>query len=282
MFVTEKFQQFHAELVKLQERLRDGNAAFDFDAPADVRGAGLSASAAWRRILSILERQEQDAVRQGGDLGLEIYKRAQYAMAALADEIFLNMDWPGRDAWRQNLVEAKLFGTHRAGEELFERIDALLRDRDTGQAEIARVYLSVLALGFQGKYRGRPDAEQEIEVIRRRLYRFVFGRDPRVVRGREAVAPQAYMGMIERPRVELPHLKPWIWAIVLVTLVWAVGQHLIWQHTVEHIDPLVERILEPSMSADPDESPATTTPATAPAATTPAATAPAATTEARR
>jgi type VI secretion system protein ImpK len=281
MFVTEKFQQFHAELCRLQERLREGNAAFDFDAPADTRGAGLSASAAWRRILNILERQEQDAVRQGGDLGLEIYKRAQYAMAALADEIFLNLDWPGRDAWRQNLVEAKLFDTHRAGEELFERIDDLLRDRDSGQAEIARVYLSVLALGFQGKYRGRPDAEQEIEVIRRRLYRFIFGRDPRVVRGREAVVPQTYMGMVERPRVELPHLKPWIWAIVLVTLVWAVGQHLIWQHTVEHIDPLVERILEPGMSAEPE--PPATTPATiTPATITPAtATAPA-TTEARR
>ena len=242
MFVTEKFQQFHAELVRLQERLREGSGAFDFDTPADAR---LSASAAWRRILNVLERQEQDAVRQGGDLGLEIYKRAQYAMAALADEIFLTMDWPGRDAWRQNLVEAKLFGTHRAGEDMFERIDELLRDRDSGQNEIARIYLSVLALGFQGKYRGRADAEQEIEVIRRRLYRFIFGRDPRVVRGREAIAPQTYMGTIERPRVELPYLKPWIWAIVLVTLVWLTGQHLIWQHTVSQIAPLVDRILEP-------------------------------------
>ena len=251
MFVTEKFQQFHAELVRLQERLREGSAAFDYDAPADVRAAGLSATAAWRRILNILERQEQDAVRQGGDLGLEIYKRAQYAMAALADEIFLHIDWPGREAWRQNLVEAKLFGSHRAGEELFERIDDLLRDRDSGKNELARIYLSVLALGFQGKYRGRPDAEAEIEVVRRRLYRFIFGRDPRVVRGREAVAPQTYMGTMDRPRVELPHLKPWIWAIVLVVLVWLTGQHVIWEHTKQQIDPLVQRILEPNVAAIP-------------------------------
>jgi type VI secretion system protein ImpK len=257
MFVTEKFQQFHVELVRLQERLREGSAAFDFDAPADVRGAALSASAAWRRILNVLERQEQDAVRQGGDLGLEIYKRAQYAMAAYADEVFLHMDWPGRDAWRQNLVEAKLFNAHRAGEELFERIDQLLRDRDAGQIELARIYLSILALGFQGKYRGRPDAEGEIEVIRRRLYRFIYGRDPRVVRGREAVAPQTYMGMIDRPRVELPHLRPWIWAIVLVLIVWITGQHIIWRHTREQIEPLVQRILEPSTV--PAAAPGTTT-----------------------
>ena len=256
MFVTEKFQQFHTELLRLQERLREGNMAFD-DAPADARGAALTASAAWRRILNVLERQEQEAIRQGGDLGLELYKRAQYAMAALADEVFLNLDWPGREAWRQNLVEAKLYGTHRAGEELFERIDDLLRDRDNGQSELARVYLSVLALGFQGKYRGRPDAEAEIEVIRRRLYRFIFGRDPKVVRGREAVAPQAYMGTIERPRVELPHLKPWIWAIVLIVVVFAATQHVIWIQLKSQLSPYVDRIL------DPYAAPATPTASTA-------------------
>lgn len=243
MFVTEKFQQFHTELLRLQERLREGHA-FD-DTPADARGAALSASAAWRRILNVLERQEQEAIRHGGDLGLELYKRAQYAMAALADEVFLNLDWPGRDAWRQNLVEAKLYGSHRAGEELFERIDDLLRDRDSGHNEIARVYLSVLALGFQGKYRGRADAESELEVIRRRLYRFIFGRDPKVVRGREAVAPQAYMGTIERPRVELPHLKPWIWAIVLIVVVFAATQHVIWIQLKSEVSPYVDRILDP-------------------------------------
>jgi type VI secretion system protein ImpK len=251
MFVTEKFQQFHTELMRLQERLRDGSIAYDAEQPADARSAVLSASAAWRRIVAILERQEQEAVRHGGDLALQVYKRAQYAMAALADEIFLNLDWAGREAWRQNLVEAKLFGTHRAGEELFERIDDLLRDRDAGQAEIARIYLSALALGFQGKYRGRPDVEHELEVIRRRLYRFIFNSDPRVVRGREAVVPQAYMSTIERPRVELPHLKPWIWAMVLITIVWAAGQHLIWLHAAKDVVPLVDRILDPQSARGP-------------------------------
>jgi type VI secretion system protein ImpK len=229
MFVTEKFQQFHTELMRLQERLREGNFAYDADQPADARNAVLSASAAWRRIVSVLERQEQEAIRQGGDLGLELYKRAQYAMAALADEVFLNL----------------------AGEELFERIHDLLHNRDAGQNELARIYLSVLALGFQGRYRGRADAHAELEVIRRRLYHFIYGRDPRVVRGREALVPQAYMGTIERPRVELPYLKPWIWAIALLTLLWIGGQHLIWMNAVKEISPLVERILDPAVGTQP-------------------------------
>jgi type VI secretion system protein ImpK len=243
MFVTEKFQQFHAELVRLQERLRGGDL-FDADS-AEPRGAALSTSATWRRVLSILERQEAEAVRQGGVLAVEHYKRGQYAMAALADEIFLNLDWPGREAWRQNLVEAKLFGTHRAGETMFEKIDELLRDRDSGSgnAEIARVFLSVLALGFQGKFRGRPDGEQEVETIRRRLYRFVYGHDPRIVRGREVLVPQTYAPTLQRPRVELPYLKPWIWALAAITVLWLVGSHLIWTRAVTQISPLVDKIL---------------------------------------
>ncbi|MEO8381188.1 MAG: DotU family type IV/VI secretion system protein [Acidobacteriota bacterium] len=256
MFVTEKFQQFHTELMRLEERLREGGLSFDAEAVADARSTtGLTPSAAWRRVVAVLERQETEAVRQGGDLALELYKRAQYAMAALADEVFLHLDWHGREAWRQNLIEAKLFDSHRAGEELFERIDDLLRERDAGLTELARVYLSVLALGFQGKYRGRPDAEQELEVIRRRLYRFIFGRDPRVVRGRESLVPQAYATTLERPRVELPHLKPWIWAIALVTVVWIAGSHLIWRNAVSEIGPLVDRILNLHSSHD---GPATT------------------------
>lgn len=252
MFVTEKFQQFHAELMRLQERLRGGDM-FDADA-AEPRGAAvLSTSATWRRVISTLERHESEAMRQGGALAVEHYKRAQYAMAALADEIFLNLDWPGREAWRQNLIEAKLFGTHRAGEEMFERIDELLRDRDgtSGNAEIARVFISVLALGFQGRLRGRPDAEQEIETIRRRLYRFVYNHDPRVVRGREAVVPQTYAPTLNRPRVELPYLKPWIWAIVAITALWIGGSHLIWTRAVTEISPLVDRILGTTPAAAP-------------------------------
>jgi type VI secretion system protein ImpK len=260
MFVTEKFQQFHTELMRLEERLREGGIAFDAEAPIEARSApGLTPSAAWRRVVAVLERQETEAVREGGDLALELYKRAQYAMAALADEVFLHLDWHGREAWRQNLIEAKLSDSHRAGEALFERIDDLLRDRDAAQIELARVYLSVLALGFQGKYRGRPDAEQELEVIRRRLYRFIFGRDPRVVRGRESLVPQAYATTLERPRVELPHLKPWIWAIVLVTIVWLAGSHLIWRHHVREIEPLVDRILNLHTAHTPAASTTTTT-----------------------
>src|SRR4029079_5118645 len=207
-----------------------------------------------RRFLTVLERQALDAGREGGDFALELYRRAQFAMTALADEIFLNLEWPGREAWRENLLEAKLFGSRRAGEELFERIEEILRDRDTVYTELARIYLMVLALGFQGKYRGEKDAEQEIAAVRRRLFRFVFNREPQVVRGNERIAPRAYASTRdERRNAELPYLRPWIAGIVLVIVLWVAAAHALWLSEGAQIEPVVNEIVQRAQSMAPGE-----------------------------
>lgn len=259
MFLLDRFQDFHREVLLLRERVSQGAWVFDAEraaAPAPAVGqlVETAPTAVWRSLLTLLERQALEAGRNGGDFALEVYRRAQYAMAALADEVFLNLDWAGREAWRDHLLEARLFGSHRAGEELFERIEELLRDRDTVYGELARVYLTVLALGFQGKYRGRPDGERELDSYRRRLFRFIFGREPQAVTagggGGERLVPQAYASTLdEGSRTTLPHLKPWLWAMVLLTVLWIAGGHLLWRSTVAGLEPLVDEILSQSGSA---------------------------------
>ena len=246
MFLIDKFQQFYGEVLRLRARVAEGSWVFQGD--GTVGGAAPepreSPVGVWRKIVALLERQSLDAGREGGDFGLEVYRRAQYAMAALADEIFINLDWVGRDAWREHLLEARLFGSHRAGEELFERIDALLREHDALYGELARVYLMVLALGFQGKYRGRSDAHEEIESYRRRLFRFVYARDPQVVHGDERIVPQAYAATLDEASIsKLPYLKPWIWTLVLVFVVWVAGSHLLWRNAVAHLEPIIDEIV---------------------------------------
>src|SRR5215207_2820442 len=129
MFLLDRFQDFYREVLRLKQSVGQGNWVFDGQAgqPGQVIQGGtpvedLSPTAVWRTLLALLERQALDASRSGGDFALEVYRRAQYAMAALADEVFLHLDWPGREAWRSNLLESRLFSSHRAGEELFERI----------------------------------------------------------------------------------------------------------------------------------------------------------------
>jgi type VI secretion system protein ImpK len=244
MFLIDKFQQFYAEVLRLRGRVAEGSWVFQGDGNAAANEPRESPSSVWRKLVGLLERQSLDAGRDGGDFGLEIYRRAQYAMAALADELFINLEWAGRDVWREHLLEAKLFGSHRAGEELFERIDALLRDHDSLYGELARIYLMVLALGFQGKYRGRSDGDEEIDSYRRRLFRFIYSRDPQVVRGEERVMPQAYAATLDEAGVtRLPYLKPWVWTLVLVIVVWVAGSHLLWRHAVAEMEPLVDDII---------------------------------------
>ena len=248
MFLTEKFQQFHAEVMRLQSRVVEGTWAFAGEGTVgatDATVAKESPGAVWRRLHSMLERQLLDAGREGGDLAIDLYRRAQYAMAALADEIFLHLDWVGRDAWRDHLLETKLFGSQTAGQELFERIEEILRDRDSMFVELARIYLTVLALGFQGKYRGQLDAHEEIETYRRRLFRFIFAHDPQVPRGGEHVIPQAYASTLdESETTELPYLRPWIWALILVIALWAGGSYFLYRAYVSPLEPYIDEIVD--------------------------------------
>jgi type VI secretion system protein ImpK len=246
MFLIDKFQQFYGEVLRMRGRVVEGNWVFQSD-PGSAGAAPEpreSPVGVWRKLVALLERQSLDAAREGGDFGVAIYRRAQYAMAALADEIFINLQWAGRDAWRDHLLEAKFFGSHRAGEELFERIDALLREHDTLYGELARIYLMVLALGFQGKFRGRADAHETIELYRRRLFRFIYQRDPQVAYGGERMIPQAYAATLDEATVsKLPYLKPWIWTLVLVLVLWVAGSHLLWRNAVSHLEPIVDEIV---------------------------------------
>jgi len=164
-------------------------------------------------------------------------------MAALGDEIFLYLDWPGRDLWRSNLLESRLFGTHRAGEAVFERLDAILSGRDPIYGDLARVYLMALALGFAGRYRG-PEGAVRLETYRKDLFAFITNREPEILSGSAHLFPQAYTSTLDEGEGgRLPNLRPWIASLVLVTLVWLFLSYRLWDGLMADLEPLVQRIL---------------------------------------
>ncbi|MDR2158391.1 MAG: DotU family type IV/VI secretion system protein, partial [Holosporaceae bacterium] len=85
---------------------------------------------------------------------IESAREVVYAMAAVADEIFLNMDWIGKKYWEENMMEQIYFGSQIAGEEIFNRINDLITDKEPTALEKAEIYLKALSLGFKGKCRG--------------------------------------------------------------------------------------------------------------------------------
>ena len=207
-------------------------AAPPFPPPAaPVHGAALLAEELSNRLVHTLERLAVEAARDGGPFAAAMFGEAKYAMAALADDIFLSLDWPGRGAWKAVLLEQRLFNSYVAGEALFQRIDRLLQQPDGSNHDLAAVYLAILGLGFEGKFRAH-DGHGHITEYRLRLHRLLT--KGRIPSGRASA--RAYERLISdaKPRF-LPTARVWYWAIGATVGLFLVVSHIVWTVNVAGI-----------------------------------------------
>jgi len=191
----------------------------------------------WQRLLTLLETQSIEARRRGGNFGYEFYREAQYIMVALADEIFLNLDWIGKTTWISTLLESKLFESHVAGELIFQRIEKLLQSSDPIYRDLAAVYLMALSLGFMGRFRGVGD-QYKLLNYRQQLFSFIFYRRPDID-NQVRLCSEAYP-LITRQEIKqkLPNPKIWVSAVVLSIIIYLVTAHFLWEHLVTPIDSI--------------------------------------------
>ncbi len=215
-----------------------GTENTEIDEPENV------ANQVWQRLLYLLERQEISANRFGGEYVRELYKDAQFVMAALADETFLQLNWEGRESWHSNLLEAKLFQTHAAGDIFFQKVDTLLKHRDPVQADLAKVYLMALAFGFQGKFRGQEQGQERLDFYRRELFNFIFHRSPDILSESKHFCPEAYLHNIgEGVGLKLEHPQKWFLYLALVLAVLFFVSHNIWGFLTDDLYVVIEQIL---------------------------------------
>lgn len=146
--------------------------------------------------LELLLRDSEEQALNGGTYIQGGYKIVQYIAVALADEIFLNLNWQGHKYWDKNILESRLFNTRKAGERFFQGLDEFLQQNDMLRTDIAAVYLHALALGFQGKYRDNKDTSA-IDVYMGRLYEFIYHQSPKVFTHDYALFPETYSHTIE-------------------------------------------------------------------------------------
>jgi type VI secretion system protein ImpK len=153
-----------------------------------------------KNLVQLIELQTLESKREGSRFELQSIADARYLKAALADEILLHTPWIGRDCWTEHLLEGALFRTSVAGDRIFEKIEEMLSNREPSVRPIAALYLSALALGFQGKYRGAA-GEGRFAGYRAELFQFVYQR-PADLSGRDRVlSERAYSST-------LSHLAP--------------------------------------------------------------------------
>jgi type VI secretion system protein ImpK len=204
-----RFRDFWVAVESLQTAIANGLA----DAPA-----------AREKLRDVLHAQQATARSSGPSFARDTYREAQYVMAAVADDVFVQLPWAGARDWAMHPLELDLFGSRCAGQRVFERIDALLAGDNPAAEELAGIYLAALALGFKGMYADRPNGEQQIAEYRDRLRLCVGDRN---LDG--PLVPQGYQDTLElTPGSLLSGARAWWWAAAAVFGTWLIVSSLLW------------------------------------------------------
>ena len=119
-------------------------------------------------ILRLLEQSE--AGMKKGQFSREDYDQARFMVCAWIDEAILSSPWNQKNQWQREQLQRIYFQTTDAGEEAFERLNALgLHQRD-----VREVYYLCLALGFTGRY-SRKEDEYLLEQLKSSNLKILLG-----------------------------------------------------------------------------------------------------------
>lgn len=252
-YILSCFEIFYAEVARQKDRVIKGLWTTPEEGVDQTPGSldtsvAASAQSILDKLYTILDRQALEATHQGGEFAAEVFREAQFIMASLADEIFLNIEWDGRPYWEDNLLESRFFGSHDAGDLFFQKLSDFLAQRDPARKDLAQIYLLSLGLGFQGKYRNLDDGGR-LEALRKQLYTFINHRDSRLFVGEQRLFPEAYTHTLETGRAEqMQDKNAWMMATAGVFLLLLVFSHIMWQGATEKLYNIIDRIQSETMA----------------------------------
>jgi type IV/VI secretion system ImpK/VasF family protein len=182
------------------------------------------------RLKNLLKEQINKVINLLNHEDLIQLKDSQYAMVALADEIFLTFHWSGAQLWQKFLLESQMFQTQSAGTQLFQKIDELLAKYEPKKKNLAYVYFHVLALGFAGKFSEEENLPM-VKAYEARLYAFTYGQNP-PGGNYTKLMPECYDSTISLENSpKLPDVKFWTRVVVAMMLLFLFISYIIW-HSV--------------------------------------------------
>jgi type VI secretion system protein ImpK len=198
-----------------------------------------------RRLRILLEEQALKSAHHLGDFAQSHFKEAQYLMVAIADEVFLTLNWPGQRHWERHLLETQLFQSQVAGESFFDKLDFIISNPDPMKAELAILYLYCLSLGFKGKYRGIDDQEK-IQWYKKQLFTLINHRDTDLfLPGRKYLFNNLYDYTLSAPPTKgLPDVKSWVITFVGVATVYLFITYVLWYKIVRDLDDALQLIFD--------------------------------------
>lgn len=191
------------------------------------------------KLSAFIQNNMSVYIQDLGDFIESNLNEVMYLMVALADEILLNFNWLGQEKWSENLLEQKFFGTHKAGDEVFNRIDGFLTNRNPLLTEIAAIYLKTLALGFKGKY--RTSNQMVVITYRKKLYKFVTQND--LDNDFSKIFLQGYNFTLSSiPAQYFPNHNMWDYIFYAFLFLFLLGTSIFWEIEINPLKVLLKNI----------------------------------------
>jgi type VI secretion system protein ImpK len=113
---------------------------------------------------------ESDMFVKKGAFSQEDYDQARFMVCAWVDEAILASPWSQKGMWQREQLQRLFYNTTDAGEEAFERLNALRFD----QQDVREVYYLCLALGFKGRFIHQGD-DYLLEQLKLSNLKFLLG-----------------------------------------------------------------------------------------------------------
>jgi type VI secretion system protein ImpK len=241
-FIVNSFENFYREVLIMKDKILT-KEWMKPDPQGNEITPDLAADFILKHLQNALEKQMIEASYGSTEFAQTYYTEAQYVMVALADEVFLNIKWPGHKYWESNILEKRMYNTHSAGQGFFTRLEKLLQDQDPVRHDIGIVFLFALGLGFRGKYRGSDD-KGVIQGLKERLFTFINRREPYLYTGEDVIFPEAYLHTVEgaNPQI-LPNARNWMMIFAGIGFTYLLLSYIIWFSNTWTVSEAAKNIL---------------------------------------
>ena len=241
-FLIKFFEAFYEATCKQRQRALVSRHRPDVSQTAEGDATFQLVESIAQDLRSVLDAQHAHVLSHGGDYALTLYREVQYAMVALADELFLSIPWSGHKLWEANILEQRVFNSHVAGDVIFEKIEQALRTKDPEREDINIVYLYILGLGFKGKFADDPEP---IDSLKKRLFLLINHYHQRIQSAEYVLCPQAYEALLEEGQIkQLPNPRVWHGVLFFVVFAALLLSYSFWFEATSEIHAVAHKIIQ--------------------------------------
>lgn len=232
-FLTHSFEEFHQIVFKYRKKIRESSFFNPLDTEEQKTQKIFSVQS---EIVTFIKGKYAEIFYETGKIGGDIFEEVGYIMAALSDEIFIILNWDGRDYWKNNLIEKKMFNSNNAGEIIFDKINKVLQDQSIEVAELSIIYFYCLALGFKGAKRSLSDSEAQIQELKEKLYYKMYYKDSKFFKEKQELFPKAHAALFAEKNVLLDNsIGRWKRNLMLIIALYFLIVEIFWNYRMKHL-----------------------------------------------